>query len=787
MAMVTKLMYAAWCVVVLAAGSAYAQDPVIVTGKPFVIHSTTRAYDHLNVKLPRLVTTGVLYHSALDFDPLGITKASDFKRITSRSLEKDSAYQALKPLLASFKIRFVLEGEMHVINDQFYITVHATDFKKPLTQYQSSIKPISQLLSVIDEASENINYQIQARLSGQYAVRVQISPFRFDASKKVLASTKDLYAADFPARFIAYNLHSSKVYSVLPYEYNSDTRTKNNAEPSQGKPDVIVSGEVRFDGKGNCTVLPVLYWKGDSLHIFEARGSVRRKDELLERVLANIQTMLDATAGAGSFAEFRRTIANATEGDNKQSFERALTNKNPALASYYAEQLTGTPRGRRLANLYRARLYYAINDYTTALKYAQDHIKDDSASEAGYYYAALCNIRLSKFETAKANLKKVRDNSPDFQDVLFQRGVCLYSQDSIQSALRNFNAQKMKNEGASPELYAYIGFCYEWLAMWKEAERSFLKQWQTDSANISNRGYLINFYNKYGLRLAKAKDYNNAYAYFMKSYSKSKQYGSLFGAVESSLKSRKPDNAIDRLIDMGLKDSVFQGRIIYLELASICRSEVDTANNFVPFFLKKAVRFLKKHIAVSGTNGAYSTLGSTYFRLNMLDSAEYFYTLAKTKSTTDPMHYFNLAELQTMRLKPADALHTLEDANKQFIQDARYPYNDKDYLRALYYFYSMENKAIQGVDFSIDEKGLSALNDNDGKLLFSNWSFRTFFKWASNPGNVSADIKTKLLDNLCAVVQYSQDRDLPCLANANATFMIQRGNRNRSPDDDNEN
>ncbi len=583
--------------------------------------------------------------------------------------------------------------------------------KKPLISYQSAIRPISQLLLVIDEASENINYQIQRRLTGQYALKVMVIPFRFDNSRKLQASVKDLFAADFPARYISYNLHNSKSYSISPYEYNNNTGLKSTTTDQVRKADVTVSGRVAFDAKGNCTISPVLYWGKDSLHVFETKGSIRKKDDLLEHTLHNLQAMLDATIDAGGLAEFRKLIASASEDDSKAAFERALADNKPALASYYIEQLATRPKGKKLANVYRSRLYYTLGDYTNALKYAQDCLTSDSVSETGHYLAARCNIKLSRFEAAKADLRKVKNDSREFADVLFLRGVCLYNQDSVHKALKDFNAQRTQNEAqvnwkSTPDLYAYIGFCYEWLGMWKDAERNYLKQWSSDSSSVSNRQYLIKFYDKYGLRLVKAKDHKNAYTYFMKSYGKSKQYGSLFGAVESSIRSAARDSEIERLIRLGIRDSVFQRQSIYLDLADLCRSEMDSANNFVPYYLRQAIRLLKRHIGTGeGNSGVYSALGSTYFRLNVLDSAEYFYVLAKNKNTTDPIHYFNLAELQTMRKKPTEALKTLDETNVKFINDPRYPYNDKEYLRALYYFYTIENKALQNASFAVEEKG----------------------------------------------------------------------------------
>ncbi len=54
--------------------------------------------------------------------------------------------------------------------------------KSPLISYQSAIEADLAVLLVIDEASENINYQIQRRLTGQYALKVMVIPFRFDNS-----------------------------------------------------------------------------------------------------------------------------------------------------------------------------------------------------------------------------------------------------------------------------------------------------------------------------------------------------------------------------------------------------------------------------------------------------------------------------------------------------------------------------------------------------------------------------------------------------------------------------
>jgi tetratricopeptide (TPR) repeat protein len=192
---------------------------------------------------------------------------------------------------------------------------------------------------------------------------------------------------------------------------------------------------------------------------------------------------------------------------------------------------------------------------------------------------------------------------------------------------------------------------------------------------------------------------------------------------------------------------------------------VDSTKNFVPYYLEKAVRYLKKQVIVSDNSGSYSALGSTYFRLNRLDSAEHFYEQALLKDTNEPINFFNLAELQTIRLKPDDALRTLEDANSRFKKGRSS--DEGSYFSALYYFYTMENKAIKGIDFSSDEKLLNQLitSNSDGSLIFSDWSFRTFYRWARNLNGVSAETKSNVLKNLCFAIAYSKDKDTPCVTN----------------------
>jgi tetratricopeptide (TPR) repeat protein len=534
--------------------SVKAQNQVTVTSKPFQITSSTTVYDHLSTRLPQLICSGIVYNSDLQFDPLGFAKPAEFKNLTTYTLEKDSIYQAAKGLLASRKIQFMLDGEMHVINDEFYITVYGTDFKQPLIPFRSTIRPIAQIQNVIDEASANISYQVRSRLTGKPSYTIQILPFAFESTGKQGAFPKELYDADFPARFIAYNLRDSKLYSVLPYDNakSSQNRTQ-HVLPQENV--ATIGGTVSVDGRGTLVISPVLTWKTESLELLETKGPLRTKDKLLEKNLSVIQSMLDAIISAGGLTAFNEKVQSYSENNMRVAFESALSENNIAMANYYAERI-GRKNVKQM-NLYKAKLYFKANDLNAALVYSRLYLKEDSTSEAANYISALINIKMSKYEEAKSNLKKVRVDSPDFMDVLFQQGVCYYNQDSIQKAVRLFLGQKKVNDKTNPELYAYIGFCYQWLAMWDEAEKNFIKLYEMDKANVSNRNYVLNFYNKAALTLLRSADYQKAYEYYMKSYEKSKRHGSLFGAIESNLKMKTEDGTIEGLINTGIKDSVF--------------------------------------------------------------------------------------------------------------------------------------------------------------------------------------------------------------------------------------
>lgn len=734
-----------------------AQNTITVTGKPFAINSKNSTYSEMSKKLPQLICSGILYNSALQFDPIGLTEPS-FSDVTAHTGRRDSVYLNVKPLIDGKKIQFFLEGEMHIINDLFYLNISGTNFDQPLIPYRSQIQPLTQFQKIIDEASENLNYQMRTMISGVATTSIQVTNFRFKYPRNFKAASRDVLTPDFPAKFLAYNLKSSKQFQILPYEYSLDKKF------GRVKPGATITGIVNLDNKGHCVVRSVLYWRGDSLTLMNVKGIIQTRDDILERILSNVQSVLNAIAENGGLAAFKARIQGYSGNDFKDAFESALKNNNPSLANYFADQFSAaSPKNKKSALLLKSRIYYSMEDYNAALDLVNEYLKGDDVAEEGHYFAALSNIKLSNYDAAKSALKKINKNSPTFKDVRFHMGVCLYGQDSIHKALDLFKEQKSIDPSANPEVYAYAGTCYRILGNWAAAEENFVALYNSEPGNTTYKNYLRDFYDNYALELTTRNNDEEAYQYLMKSYHLTKNHESLILAIEAILKLRKPDDVINAHIEKGLADQVFDKSNIYYDLAEMCRYQVDSNNNFIPHYLNLATRFLKQHsenIAGKGNKAElstiYSRLGSTFFRLKNLDSAVYYYQKAKETDRENGINFFNLAEAQLMLLKPTEALKTLEEAKQKFLQSSK---ETNYYYLGLYYFYAIESKILLGADYSAEVNKLKEIIKihAPGEKIFAVWSFRTFYNWAKNLETIPTATKNKLLNHLCEAIAYSQD------------------------------
>jgi tetratricopeptide (TPR) repeat protein len=206
---------------------------------------------------------------------------------------------------------------------------------------------------------------------------------------------------------------------------------------------------------------------------------------------------------------------------------------------------------------------------------------------------------------------------------------------------------------------------------------------------------------------------------------------------------------------------------VYLDVAEFCRRQLDSQHRFIPSYLGKAIYLYQNYLKVTGDSSAsiLQAMGSTFFRLKRYDEAERYYILVKIREPQNYTNYFNLVEVQLMEKKLVQSQETLQDCYKQFIVNRRYDFDSTLHL-GLYYFYLSEIQTLRHLPSHESLKVLrKVISDNQktGKLVFTDWSFRTFYYWVLEEPTITAEVRKKLLTNICIVIHESDlSTDINC-------------------------
>jgi tetratricopeptide (TPR) repeat protein len=747
-----------------------------VAAKPFVVTTSDTLYSGLKTKLPYLVCNGILHPTSLRVKQFTSADGTtmDFSDLTIKTGQPDSiTIKKYKDIFHQNQVRFFIEGEISISNDQFYLSIYPHDLFENLKPFVSEPQPLSQFQRVIDDACENLNFQFKSRSLGKKTKTILIEHFDISISKNEYDNYwANHYDTDFPARYLAGTLITPRDYVILPYTSEPASNSAIKSQRLQHNdtqsviPDMVISGKVKFED-GKCAINLYLRAGNDSISLQPLKDNMENKDNLLASSLNNVQSVLNSVISVGGIEAFRKVNADYSESEYEAAFEKAWNLKNFPLAYYYADQI-----GLRFSSksnkslLLKAKLSYRDGAYGSAISQLETYQKEMTASNttdaASSYYMALCLMGQGRYDQAKTFLDKVDSISLSFKDIYYVKGVCMFNLESYRSALSSFERQIKVNDTAVQDVYAFAGFCYQALNMPAEAERSFKKLFDSDSLNVTYRKYLSDFYSEHGKKKLDAREFDGASQYLLKSYKISPAYKNLMAIIEMTLELRKPNETFYQLIQTGIRDSVFSERSIYLQLADFCRSKVDPVTSlYIEYYLLKSIDLVKTHNRITGIPAYYKSLGSSFFRLNLFDSAEFYYKKNLTLNK-GAMDYFNLAELQVMQLKTTEALATLKNVYSNIIEPTKYSNkNQRDYHLALYYFYATQALVLQG-NFNPREKAdllrtIKPYSQVDGKL-FTTWNFNTFYNWIKANKDLNQVVQQKLLENLCPVIKYSKSQ-----------------------------
>jgi hypothetical protein len=752
-----------------------AQSKTLVTGKPFMINSSEPSHTLLAAKLPQLVSEGILSPSDLEYRSIIVNGSKErFDDLATSNIYGDTLHTAhYRQQLSDQKIKFLVSGELTVSNGACLITVYATDFVNALTPFTTRPTSISQIQVAIDEACDNLNFQIRNRTTVAVQKTIRVLPYSYKYISKggQEAFSKYHYESDFPALNISNNLAVPAEYVLLPYDFTAR---------EIGKYTVSISGLVTLESD-RCTIETTITADGKP-YTWASSDKLTNKDQLLTKTLSDVQAFIRVVTRS----DFNNMLAimsgEQQEQDVEASIEAEIKKQNWVTAKLYTENLAQKFNNKANgAGFYRGLILFGEGSYADArsefLSHAERMREYNEKKWRGRtnYYLGVCNVNLARYDAA-ARYLRLAEPAQDFSDLSYLRGLCFFKQDSIKDALVLFKDQIAKDPLAAPEVYGFAGLSAQLTNDWVSAEKYFLDGLLSNPDNPVVRKFASDFYYALAIKLVDEKQRDKAYIYFLESYKLTKQFPSLAGAINQGVILNKSDEEIDGLINTGRADKTVTPSIL-LTVANTCRGYFDpvTSKN-LPELLLKGNRYLYRYVKETGKT-QYNLLGSSYYRLSMLDlsnskmyldSAERNYKKENERRKT-PNGLMNLAELQLLKMDPKSAASTLAEVKPA--AETTIKAGDeaqKDYLDALYNLYMAQAKILLKVKYGEEQKALLNIiarydKDKEQKTpLFQTWNFTSYLTFLKTNPKIGKPERDAMMSLLCRSIKVSDKPNLDC-------------------------
>ena len=734
-----------------------AQQPEWIVARTFIVNQKDTQYNHLRTKLPYLVCYGILNRSSIQLKEFVRWQADSSPLLNKSWLTDTLIRKKFRRLLDTSGCHFYLEGEINISNDQFYLHVNLCDFTNNLIVYQSELSMINDFSKVVDKASEYINAQIKVNRSINIAHnKLQVKDFILHLNKNLFYSyNQSVYSPDFPSRYLAGNLKGSGKLIVLPYQLG-DGSINGFPKDASDSGTLVLSGEVEFENDRRCSIHPALYIYGQPQILLPvSMDLIENRDALLLKTLNNIQSFLDAMNYDDQGIVHAPTTAIDSNGLIYQ-YRHSISEKKYSLATYFAQEL-GNHFTSQLgySEFLQGNIYYAQDEFDEALTHLRQAINAGFDNDSVHYLIGRVLMKKGDFNTAYTFINGI-DDERTISDFHLQKGICLYNMDSTESSIKELKTQL--DISSYPDAYLYLAYCYRKLKRWNELESTLNKLYLGDTANRAYSHYLGNFYSDLAKSRMDSQQFDKAYRLYSQSEKLFSSTTALSGMAKSAIQLNRMD-LLDPIFTKTATDPELYLGEVYLDVAEFCRNQLDSQHRFIPSYLEKAIYLFQSYLKATGDSSGpvLQEMGSTFFRLKRYDEAERYYLLVKNREPQNYTNYFNLVEVQLMEKKLMKSQETLQECYKQFIVNRRYDFDSSLHL-GLYYFYLSEIQTLRHLSSHESIKALKkVISDNQkvGKMVFIEWSFRTFYYWMLEEPTISREDREKLLTNLCLVIHES--------------------------------
>lgn len=766
----------------LFANESKGQNKINVIFKPFQVSLDDSSKLVLKDKLPSLICGGITANSSLLYiffrQPNG--KAYTYPDINYQTKKTDRVYiSEYQRLLDSAGVKFFLQGELYIANQKFNIVIRGTNFNDKFIYYTSGFRDFSQLQIYIDNACESINYQVKQILSEKQLKTVLIKPFvkAYPKAKREPAQD-DYYDKDFPSRYLAVNLkapvtqkYPDGAFTVFPY----------NDSIKKYSPEIIVTGNMKYYDNDSCSVTPtIILPKSDSsgswsLMLQSLKGHISDKNVLLSNTLEETQSIINALVDSANYQTIKSFIENPNhpQADYEIAFANADSSKNYALAYWYASELSiKYSKLNNKGDFFKGKLSYQEKKFTEAIGFLNKYLIDNPRDHEAKYYLGYSYLKNGYYNAALLALKDIESDRYQFQDLLFGIALCNYSAGKTAEAVEYFNKQmkadstRLKPDTTRTRLTClYLIICYENLNEWNSGLQIAKKLYLSDSLNKVNRAYLSNYYADFAEYEMEKFQYKISGDYYKRSYDLHKRSFSLLGEIKAATYLENSDPIVSHLIADGISSEIFSPGDIYYTVSTIYDQSLDSLKSYIPSNIHKAINYRILYTQFTHDSlDFFQYLGGKYFRLNKLDSAQYYYKRA-VKADESSMNYLNLAEFQIISLDVDSALKTLDVLGKKMNNLSKGGIDiDMREIQSLYYFYDIQGKIIKNASFEQEQAALESITKNydSDHRLFVSWTFKTYYNWLKNDKTLNEDLRNKLMARLCLISSVSND-NLPCV------------------------
>jgi hypothetical protein len=727
--------------------------------KPFLFFGDDSSKIYLSVKLPKLILSGIEENSLLQYASLYDINSKEYliKPFSYKKEVTDSLYSAnYKRLIDSTKIDLFMEGEFHIIDHQFAVIITLNDNSNTIAEFESQLRPLKDLQTVIDSASTYLNFRVKN--NAVKINRVSIENFKISQTGPYNTQNQNnRVESDFPSRYLSVNLKNTNTYLLLPFNDTSNTA------------DLSITGRVRVGANGSCSISPIIYInKSDSIGLQIVNGYLNAKDRLLANTLKKIQSALDSVVIPENLSTLRSFVAQKkhSQDDYINSFNRAFKAGKLELAYFFADRLAEDFKTiKNKSDLLKSKVYIYQNNLSDAFNTLGNYIFNNKDDTEARYYLAVARLKNRNYNEAKKDFLQLTPNGDNLNDLYYQIGLCNYYLGFYKESIDYFAKQIEFYESAHKDIYLYMAYCNRSMKKWDDGLMNINKFYLSDTS--INKTLVSNYFIDYAKDRLTAKDFDKAYQFYGKSYNLHPRRVSLIGQIKAATLNDDLEYHIKGLIKTGISSSIFEQKTIYQDIADIYNTtSLDSSFKFDNKRLRKSIdyTFVDLNINAKAITSSSTFLGVQYAKLNNIDSALFYY-----KKTNDPYSYLKIAELQLTNGNGGEAYETLTKLNTTYNLTQIQGVSKKlDAQTVLYYFYLIGCKIMkkENTNKEIDNMNviLNHYVEANDKLLI-NWSFSTYYVTVKNNKQLDPDIKRTLISLLCPLIKISANVTIPCVVN----------------------